>query len=144
MAHAAMTEGQAVSPGSVSLTMTTKRLRHRVVLVQGRQLDGLPEAPELRERGGAGGRALIAALRELALAVGPRDQHGAAADQLRDEAQREPRGLIGEVQVVEHDHEARALGGALTERGFKRQRSGPQRRWHWDGLALLAPVEVNP
>jgi len=39
------TEGQAVSPGRVSLTMTVKRLKHRVVLLQGRLLvDGQPIA----------------------------------------------------------------------------------------------------
>ncbi len=42
---AAMTEGQAVSPGRVSLSLTVKRLRHRVVLLQGRLLvDGQPQS----------------------------------------------------------------------------------------------------
>ena len=37
------TEGQAVVPGRVSLTLTVKRLKHRVVLLQGRLLvDGAP------------------------------------------------------------------------------------------------------
>jgi hypothetical protein len=41
--EAGAAEGQAVSPGKVSLTMTVKRLKHRIVLFQGRLLaDGQP------------------------------------------------------------------------------------------------------
>jgi hypothetical protein len=40
---AGTTEGQALAPGKVSLTLTVKRLKHRVVLLQGRLLvDGKP------------------------------------------------------------------------------------------------------
>ena len=43
--EAGTTEGQAVSPGKVSLTLTVKRLKHGVVLFQGRLLaDGKPFA----------------------------------------------------------------------------------------------------
>ena len=43
--QAGQTEGQAVAPGKVSLSLTVKRLRHGVVLLQGKLLaDGKPFA----------------------------------------------------------------------------------------------------
>jgi len=48
--EAGMTEGQAVSPGRVGLTLTVKRLRRGVVLLQGRLLaDGTPFSGALVE-----------------------------------------------------------------------------------------------
>jgi putative DNA primase/helicase len=40
----------------------------------------------------------------------------------------------------------RALGPALTERGFERRKHGASRRWHWFGVGLLAADRegVNP
>jgi putative DNA primase/helicase len=39
----------------------------------------------------------------------------------------------------------RALGLALTERGFARRQRGAQRRWHWFGVGLVNPrTDENP
>ena len=86
-----------------------------VIRRQPGQVDAVAEARQLSQGRGARRAVLAAVRRELALAVGPHDQHAARADQLRHESEREQRGLIGQVQIVEHDKQARALGGAFHE-----------------------------
>ena len=87
-------------------------LDHAANVGGGQALEHDPQggADQLRER-----RRVAAGLLELEVAVGADDEDALVGDGTGDVGERQQRRLVGEVEVVEHHDEARALGGDLQQ-----------------------------